>query len=110
MCGIAGIFHRRGGRPEPEVLDRMTDRLIHRGPDARGTYIHNGAGLGHRRLSIIGVSDGAQPMSNEDGQVWVSYNGEIYNYQALKAELISLGHTFKSKSDTEVIVHGYSLC
>lgn len=107
MCGIAGIFHRKQGRPDTRALDAMTDRLVHRGPDGRGTYQHEGVGFGHRRLSIIGISDGAQPMKNEDGTVWVTYNGEIYNYLELKAELQALGHTFASGSDTEVIVHGY---
>ncbi len=85
----------------------MTDRLVHRGPDGRGTYVHEGVGLGHRRLAIIGVSDGAQPMPNEDRTVWVTYNGEIYNHLELRAELEADGHTFASSSDTEVIVHGY---
>ena len=107
MCGIAGIFHRRGQRPDAAVLDAMTDRLAHRGPDGRGTHVHDGVGLGHRRLSIIGLSDGAQPMTNEDRTIWVTYNGEIYNYQSLRAELEALGHTFATHSDTEVIVHGY---
>ncbi len=85
----------------------MTDRLEHRGPDGRGTHIAGGVGLGHRRLSIIGLGDGAQPMTNEDRTVWVTYNGEIYNYQSLRRELEELGHTFATSSDTEVIVHGY---
>ena len=107
MCGITGIFNRKGDKVDANVLDQMTDRLEHRGPDGRGTYIFENVGLGHRRLSIIGLSDGAQPMSNEDGAVWVTYNGEIYNYLSLREELTALGHTFKSQSDTEVIVHGY---
>lgn len=107
MCGIVGIFERRSGVPLPRLLDAMTDRLAHRGPDGRGTYIHENVGFGHRRLSIIGVSDGAQPMSNEDGTVWVTFNGEIYNYLALKAELEGLGHVFRTHSDTEILVHGY---
>jgi asparagine synthase (glutamine-hydrolysing) len=89
------------------VLDRMTDRLAHRGPDARGTYLHQGVGFGHRRLSIVGLSDGLQPMSNEDQTIWATYNGEIYNYQELKAELSAAGHIFKTGSDTEVLLHGY---
>jgi asparagine synthase (glutamine-hydrolysing) len=107
MCGIVGIFERRGGAPDPRVLDAMTDRLAHRGPDGRGTYVHEGVGLGHRRLSIIGISDGAQPMANEDGTVWVTYNGEIYNYLELKRTLEGLGHRFRTHSDTEVLVHGW---
>ncbi|MEE2903359.1 MAG: asparagine synthase (glutamine-hydrolyzing) [Myxococcota bacterium] len=108
MCGITGIFNRKGDKVDANLLDRMTDRLEHRGPDGRGTYVFENVGLGHRRLSIIGLSDGAQPMSNEDGLVWVTYNGEIYNYISLREELQALGYSFKSKSDTEVIVHGYS--
>ncbi len=107
MCGITGIFHRADGAPDPKVLDAMTDRLVHRGPDGRGTYLHHGAGLGHRRLSIIGLADGAQPLANETGDVWVTYNGEIYNHLALRRELEHLGHTFRTHSDTEVIVHGW---
>src|SRR5437773_2039718 len=107
MCGIVGIFERRAPFTERALLDRLTDRLTHRGPDARGTYVHEGAAFGHRRLSIIGVGDGIQPMSNEDGTVWVTYNGEIYNYLALKNALEALGHTFKTHSDTEVLVHGW---
>jgi asparagine synthase (glutamine-hydrolysing) len=107
MCGIAGIFRRRGGAPDLAVLDAMTDRLQHRGPDGRGTYVHDGVGFGHRRLSIIGLSDGQQPMTNEDRTIWVTYNGEIYNHLALKAELEALGHRFVTHSDTEVLVHGY---
>lgn len=107
MCGITGIFHRREGQPAEKVLDAMTDTLVHRGPDGRGTYIHQGVGLGHRRLSIIGLSDGQQPMPNRTREVWVTYNGEIYNYLLLKEELESLGYVFRTHSDTEVIVHGY---
>lgn len=107
MCGIVGIFERRGKEPDLGALDRMTDRLAHRGPNGRGTYRHDGVAFGHRRLSIIGLGDGAQPMSNEDGTVFVTYNGEIYNYLALKDELVGLGHVFKSHSDTEVLLHGY---
>jgi asparagine synthase (glutamine-hydrolysing) len=107
MCGIVGVFERRGVEPERRVLDAMTDRLLHRGPDGRGTYVHGGVGFGHRRLSIIGVSDGAQPMANEDRTVWVTYNGEIYNYLELKRALEEAGHVFKTRSDTEVLVHGW---
>ena len=107
MCGIAGIFHRREGTPDRRALDRMTDALTHRGPDGRGTYVDDGVGLGHRRLSIIGLADGAQPMTNQEEDVWVTYNGEIYNYLSLKAELQEAGYVFRTHSDTEVLVHGY---
>ncbi|MEQ9497839.1 MAG: asparagine synthase (glutamine-hydrolyzing) [Deltaproteobacteria bacterium] len=108
MCGIAGIFHRREGSPDRAALDAMTDALVHRGPDGRGVFVHDGVGLGHRRLSIIGLSDGAQPMTNEAEDVWVTYNGEIYNYLGLKRDLEAVGYRFRTSSDTEVIVHGYS--
>ena len=112
MCGVTGILHF--GRPEPvsaDVLNLMNNTIVHRGPDDDGTYVSaNGrAGLGHRRLSIIDITKGgAQPMSNEDGSVWVSYNGEIYNHISLRRELEGQGYRFRSDhSDTEVLVHGY---
>ena len=107
MCGVTGIFHRKGGRPDERVLDTMTDALAHRGPDGRGTYLHQGVGLGHRRLSIIGVSSGQQPMSNPRKDLWVTYNGEIYNYIQLKDELGAMGYAFTTQTDTEVIVQGW---
>ena len=109
MCGIAGLFHFDPDRSvDPGVLDRMTDVLAHRGPDGRGTYVDGGLGLGHRRLAIIDLSeDGAQPMSNEDGTVWVVLNGEIYNFAELRRELEGRGHRFRSRTDTEVLVHLY---
>jgi asparagine synthase (glutamine-hydrolysing) len=108
MCGIAGLL-RFDGRPvDPAVLDSMTDVLTHRGPDGRGTYIDGELGLGHRRLSIIDLSDdGAQPMPNEDETVWVVLNGEIYNFPQLREELLGKGHRFRSHTDTEVLVHLY---
>jgi asparagine synthase (glutamine-hydrolysing) len=107
MCGIVGLYERRGAEVDRRVLDAMTDRLQHRGPDGRGTYVHQGVGFGHRRLSIIGVSDGQQPMANTDRTLFVTFNGEIYNYVALKAELQDKGYVFRTRSDTEVLVHGY---
>src|SRR5690606_27281099 len=89
-------------------LDRMTDVLAHRGPDGRGTHVDGPLGLGHRRLAIIVLSrDGAQPMCNEDGTVWTVLNGELYEFRSLRAELEAKGHRFRSRSDTEVIVHLY---
>ena len=85
----------------------MTDIMSHRGPDANGFYIGGGAGLGHRRLSIIDLATGAQPLSNEDGTVWVTFNGEIYNFAEVRRELQQAGHRFRTNSDTEVIVHAY---
>ena len=108
MCGIAGRFNFDPRRPvDRDVLVAMTDAVAHRGPDASGYYSAPGIGLGHRRLSIIDLSTGDQPLTNEDGTVWVVFNGEIYNFAEVRAELASAGHRFRTSSDTEVIVHGY---
>ena len=128
MCGIAGIYHRNGAPADVETLLRMTRTLTHRGPDEEGYFVNRAAdasapaglplrtlenpgagnvGLGHRRLSIIDLATGQQPLTNEDGSVWVSYNGEIYNFQALKKELEDKGHRFRTHCDTETIVHAY---
>ncbi|HXJ06033.1 MAG TPA: XrtA/PEP-CTERM system amidotransferase [Candidatus Acidoferrum sp.] len=108
MCGICGIFEfqRREAIPEA-VVRRMSDTITHRGPDDEGVYIGEGVGLGFRRLSIIDLSGGHQPISNEDGRIWVMLNGEIYNYPELRRELIARGHQFRTRSDTESIVHLY---
>lgn len=108
MCGIVGLFDTCGkSEIERELLGRMNQTLFHRGPDEGEIYTEPGLGLGHRRLSIIDVSDGHQPLFNEDGSVVVVFNGEIYNFQELAVELTELGHTFRTHSDTEVIVHGW---
>ena len=108
MCGISGIFdYQSTNVMSSGVVDRMNDTLRHRGPDDGGVYVDIGIGLGHRRLSIIDVAGGHQPMTNEDETVWVLLNGEIYNYTALRADLVSRGHRFKTNSDTEAIVHLY---
>ncbi len=108
MCGITGIFETRGKNEiERDVLARMNESQHHRGPDEGGYHVEPGVGLGHRRLSIIDVATGQQPLFNEDGSVVVIYNGEIYNYQELIPELVALGHVFRTKSDTEVIVHAW---
>jgi asparagine synthase (glutamine-hydrolysing) len=108
MCGICGIyeFDRRESFPH-EVIRKMTDTIVHRGPDDEGFYTDAGVGFGFRRLSIIDVSGGHQPISNEDGSLWVMLNGEIYNYPELRRELDSKGHRFTTRSDTETIVHLY---
>jgi asparagine synthase (glutamine-hydrolysing) len=108
MCGICGIFEyeRRTNVPS-EMVHRMNQTMVHRGPDDGGVFVGPGIGLGHRRLSIIDVAGGHQPMSNEDDTVWVLLNGEIYNYPELRSELLQRGHKFKTKSDTEAIVHLY---
>ncbi len=107
MCGICGIVKANHALPAHETLVAMNDRQIHRGPDDAGYYRAPGVGLAMRRLSIIDVAGGAQPQANEQETVWVVYNGEIYNYLELKRELESRGHTFRTHSDTEVILHGY---
>jgi asparagine synthase (glutamine-hydrolysing) len=109
MCGIAGLVRRDGLAPDDvRAVERMTAAQVHRGPDGVGRYLSRRAVLGHRRLSIIDVSEaGRQPMSNEDGSVWVTYNGEIYNHPELRCELQKFGHEFRSRTDTEVILHGY---
>ena len=108
MCGIVGVFDLCGRREiDRALLDRMNETQHHRGPDGGGLHVEPGVGLGHRRLSIIDLSTGQQPLFNEDGSVVVVFNGEIYNFQELVPELAALGHTFRTKSDTEVIVHAW---
>ena len=108
MCGITGIFDTRAARPVSDVvLRRMNESQVHRGPDEGSLHIEQGVGLGHRRLSIIDVATGQQPLFNEDGSVVVVFNGEIYNYQDLIVELQAAGHVFRTRSDTEVIVHAW---
>lgn len=107
MCAITGILRRDGGPAPREVISRMTDQLGHRGPDGDGIAIRGPVAFGHRRLSIIDPEGGRQPMFNEDGNVWVTFNGEIYNYRELAEELKSKGHQFRSSSDTETIVHAW---
>jgi len=107
MCGICGIVDLDGGPVSTETIHRMTDTLWHRGPDAAGYHFESGVGLGHRRLSIIDLNTGQQPISNEDESVWVVFNGEVYNHLELRSWLESKCHVFRTKSDTEVIVHLY---
>ena len=108
MCGIAGILRLDGGRAEPELIRQMMNSIAHRGPDGDGKYCSGPVGIGHRRLAIIDPSPaGRQPMSNEDGTIWVSYNGEIYNFLDIRRELQERGHRFRSATDTEVVVHAY---
>src|SRR3954447_5450506 len=108
MCGIAGYFdYGNAGPTPPGVLDAMVDTLYHRGPDDGGTYTHGPLGFGVRRLSIIDVEGGHQPITNHDGSVTVVFNGEIYNYRELRAWLIGRGHHLQTNSDTEVIPHLY---
>lgn len=107
MCGIAGYLTERGAPTDPASIRLMCDRIAHRGPDAEGYFSADGAVLGHRRLSIIDLAGGDQPLANEDGSVLTVFNGEIYNFQELRANLERRGHVFKTRSDTEVLVHLY---
>ena len=108
MCGISGIFDFRGAPVSPDLLGRMTQAIAHRGPDGEGHFVRGRIGLGHRRLSIIDVAGGAQPISDATGQRVVIFNGEIYNFVELRKELEACGHQFRTRSDTEVILHGYA--
>jgi asparagine synthase (glutamine-hydrolysing) len=108
MCGIAGqLDYLRGDPVDPAIIQRMARAIAHRGPDDEGYLVDGPLGLGFRRLSIIDLAGGHQPMSDEPGRVWVIFNGEIYNFRELRAELCAGGHAFRTSSDTEVIVHGY---
>lgn len=107
MCGICGVFDLRGAPVDPGLVHRMAAALSHRGPDGEGFHIDGPIGLGHRRLSIIDLAGGAQPISNEDDAIQIVFNGEIYNFIELRKELEAAGHRFKTRSDTEVILHGY---
>src|SRR5512142_3165123 len=109
MCGIAGFVALRDDAPPPavEALEAMAASLRHRGPDEFGLYRDRRAGLAHARLSIIDLATGQQPLCNEDGTLWVVFNGEIFNYVELREELLALGHRFRTRSDTEVIVHAW---
>jgi len=107
MCGIVGYLRLDGQPVDSSIIDRMCRTIIHRGPDDMGVYIGENIGIGMRRLSIIDLQTGKQPMSNEDGRLQIVFNGEIYNYRELKSELVSRGHQFRTDSDTEVILHLY---
>lgn len=105
MCGICGFIGKTENKEE--VLGRMMDKIRHRGPDSEGTFFTEDVAIGFRRLSIIDLDNGSQPMKNEDGSIVLTMNGEIYNYRELRSELIAKGHVFANNSDTEVIIHGY---
>lgn len=107
MCAICGVFDRSGRPVSAELIERMTSSLAHRGPDGSGQFVRGEIGLGHRRLSIIDLAGGSQPVTNEDGTLQLIFNGEIYNYIELRKELLAKGHVFRTQSDTEVIVHAY---
>ena len=108
MCGICGKFEfDRTATVGAPLIRAMLDTIRHRGPDDQGVYLSSQVGFGHARLSIIDLNSGHQPLSNEDGTVWIVFNGEIYNYRELRTFLLAKGHTLKTQSDTEVIVHLY---
>src|SRR5690349_9113697 len=108
MCGICGIFEPHNEAIiERSVVKAMADTLQHRGPDDEGFYCASRIGLGHRRLSIIDLAGGHQPLSNEDETIWIVFNGEIYNFQELNQKYLSTGHHFRTRSDTETIIHLY---
>lgn len=107
MCGLCGAYHINGRPVDAAYIKKMNDTMAHRGPDGEGVFTRNNIGLGHRRLSIIDLSTGDQPMSSHDGRVTIAFNGEIYNFLQLKSELQSKGHQFKTTSDTEVIIYAY---
>jgi asparagine synthase (glutamine-hydrolysing) len=106
MCGIAGIA-TRGAIPARELIRAMCDVMRHRGPDGEGIHVAAGIGMGMRRLAVIDLATGDQPVTNESGTVHVVFNGEIYNYRELRAELLAKGHHFRGQSDSEVIPHLY---
>src|SRR6059058_3609871 len=107
MCGISGLLKLDHSQADPSQLGKMIATLRHRGPDAGGVQVSGPAGLAHARLSIIDLQSGAQPMSTADGQLWITFNGEIFNYIELRNGLIQKGHRFATRSDTEVILHLY---
>src|SRR3982751_238336 len=107
MCGICGFVQSEGVPPAPEVLARMNQRLFHRGPDGGGEWIHGRGAIAMRRLAIIDLNSGQQPLFNETGEIGIVFNGEIYNYHELREDLEPRGHHFATESDTESIIHLY---
>jgi len=108
MCGICGILYANGARRvERDTLSTMNARIVHRGPDDDGFFFERNVGLAMRRLSIIDIHTGQQPISNEEESLWIVYNGEIYNHRELRSQLEARGHRYRTKSDTETIVHLY---
>ena len=107
MCGIAGFWNKDHSPAEKNILEGMLKKLKRRGPDGEGVFIQDHIALGHRRLAVIDLCTGAQPLDNEDGSIQVTFNGEIFNYKQLREELTGKGHRFKTVSDTEVLLHLY---
>src|ERR1043166_2029684 len=111
MCGIAGFVNKNETEIDEQMLGRMGDAISHRGPDDEGFFADsvNGVGIANRRLSIIDIAGGTQPMSNEGETLWITYNGEIYNFRELRAELEARGTIFRTHSDTEVVLRAYAV-
>lgn len=107
MCGICGVLQFNGAPVEAGLIEQMCEQIHHRGPDDRGVFCDAVVGLGMTHLSIVDLAGGRQPMANEDQTIWVVFNGKIYNYRELRAELETRGHVFRTNSDTETIVHSY---
>src|SRR5215472_1392981 len=107
MCGICGVLELRGGRFREEDLHAMSNTLLHRGPDDQGNFLAGPVALGFRRLSIVDLAGGHHPMANEDGTIWIVFNGEIYNHRELRPALEQRGHRYATNSDTETILHLY---
>ncbi|MDE5538982.1 MAG: asparagine synthase (glutamine-hydrolyzing), partial [Bacilli bacterium] len=107
MCGIVGFVDNKSKKEKDTIIKKMAERIKHRGPDDAGYYTDEDIALGHRRLSIIDLNSGKQPIYNEDKSKVIIFNGEIYNYKELKEDLLKCGHKFKTETDTEVILHGY---
>ncbi|MCG2711525.1 MAG: asparagine synthetase B, partial [Candidatus Omnitrophica bacterium] len=107
MCGICGIINFNQRPVDKHILEKMSNALVHRGPDSQGFFIKNNVGLGHRRLSIIDLETGGQPIYNEGRSLCLIFNGEIYNFRELRRELEKKGHVFRTQGDAEVIVHLY---
>ena len=107
MCGICGVSYSDHRIPEKSLLKQMTDAIAHRGPDSDGFHAEPGIGLGMRRLAIVDVAGGDQPIPNEDESLWIIFNGESHNFPELFAELVKKGHEFRTRSDTECILHLY---
>src|SRR5574344_2343513 len=107
MCGIVGFIDKTNKNKKEQIINNMMDKIEHRGPDSKGSFVDDVAALGFRRLSIIDLKGGDQPIYNEKGNLVITFNGEIYNFQELRKDLEAKKHVFKTNTDTEVIVHGY---